>query len=159
MIGNVSKIFCFSFSNCIFVGLFEKNMKSYFLCLDFRVLSVFLFSVVVRVSSLLKIKIIFALVLYVKSSVFGICSRLFITNKSVSVEFVIDLLWFGKEGWSIIWICASSKLKVPSCGEAVVKGKEDVFASCCVRVWKIVDLPVFGNPARTHCMSAFFIPI
>ena len=23
---------------------------------------------------------------------------------------------------------------------------------------KIVDLPVFGNPARTHCMSAFFIP-
>ena len=27
-----------------------------------------------------------------------------------------------------------------------------------VRVLKIVDLPVFGNPARTHCMSAFLIP-
>ena len=23
---------------------------------------------------------------------------------------------------------------------------------------KIVDLPVFGKPARTHCISAFFIP-
>ncbi len=34
----------------------------------------------------------------------------------------------------------------------------EVFAFCFVRVLKIVDLPVFGNPARTHCMSAFFIP-
>lgn len=23
---------------------------------------------------------------------------------------------------------------------------------------KIVDFPEFGNPARTHCISAFFIP-
>jgi len=39
---------------------------------------------------------------------------------------------------------------VNSCGE--------VFAFWRVRVLKIVDLPVFGNPARTHCMSAFLIP-
>lgn len=34
----------------------------------------------------------------------------------------------------------------------------DILVCCFVRVWNIVDFPVFGNPARTHCMSAFFIP-
>ena len=33
-----------------------------------------------------------------------------------------------------------------------------IFVSRFVRVLKIVDLPVFGNPRRTHCIPAFLIP-
>ena len=34
----------------------------------------------------------------------------------------------------------------------------DIFGLSPVRVLNIVDLPTFGNPVRTHCMSAFLIP-
>lgn len=58
----------------------------------------------------------------------------------------------------MICIFVSSKLKVPSCGLYVVNGCGDIFGFRFVRVLKIVDLPVFGSPTRTHWMSAFFIP-
>ena len=34
----------------------------------------------------------------------------------MSVELIRDLSWFGNAGVSMIWICASSWWKVPSCG-------------------------------------------
>lgn len=126
--------------------------------LEFRVARIFLFSVSESKSSLLKTRIIFAFALYVKSSDFRICSMLSTTKRRVSVEFNRDLSWFGKEGMSINWICASSKLKVPSWGQYVVNRCGEILVSCLVRVLNIVDFPVFGNPVRTHCMSAFFIP-
>ena len=79
-------------------------------------------------------------------------------RRRVSVELIRDLSWCGKAGVSMIWIGASSNLNVPSWGWNVVNGCGDIFGFRFVRVLKIVDLPVFGNPARTHCMSAFFIP-
>ncbi len=88
----------------------------YFLYFDFRVASIFLFSFSEKVSSLLKIKIIFALLWCRCCSVFWICSRLSMTRRSVSVEFMSDLSWLGKEGASMIWIEVSSNLNVPSCG-------------------------------------------
>ena len=40
----------------------------------------------------------------------------------------------------------------------MVKGWGEVFASWFVRALKRDDLPVFGNPMRIACISAFFIP-
>jgi len=57
----VLKIICLSSWSFSFVGLFEKKMWLYFLYFDFRVASIFRFSF--RVSSLLKIRIVFALVM------------------------------------------------------------------------------------------------
>lgn len=34
----------------------------------------------------------------------------------------------------------------------------DVFTLSPVNLLKRVDFPVFGNPTRMHCMSAFLIP-
>jgi len=101
---------------------------------------------------------VFAFVRYVKGSDFFIWSRLSITRSRVSVELIRDLSWFGNAGMSMIWIGASSWWKVPSCGWYVVKLWGEILVSCFVRVLNIVDFPTFGNPARTHCMSAFFIP-
>ena len=78
--------------------------------------------------------------------------------RRVSVELTRDLFWFGIGASSMIWIGVSSNLKIPICGSWVVNGCGDIFGFRFVRVLKIVDLPVFGNPARTHCMSAFLIP-
>ncbi len=39
-----------------------------------------------------------------------------------------------------------------------MNGCGDIFGFNPVRILKIVDLPVFGNPVRTHCMLAFLIP-
>lgn len=39
-----------------------------------------------------------------------------------------------------------------------MNGCGDIFVFSFVRVLNIVDLPVFGNPARMHCISAFLIP-
>jgi len=79
-------------------------------------------------------------------------------RRRVSVELIRDLSWCGKAGVSMIWIGASSNLNVPSWGWYVVNECRDIFVSCLVNILKIVDLPVFGKPARTHCMSAFLIP-
>ena len=76
----------------------------------------------------------------------------------VSVELIRDLSWWGNAGVSIICIGASSNLNVLSWGWNVVNGCGDIFGFRFVRVLKIDDFPVFGNPARTHCMSAFLIP-
>ena len=40
-----------------------------------------------------------------------------------------------------------------------MNGCGDILASRFVRVLNIVDLPVFGNPIRMHCISAFLIPV
>jgi len=77
----------------------------------------------------------------------------------VSVELIRDLSWFGKGGMSMICIGASSKWNVPSCGLKVVNWWGDIFVSCFVNVLNRVDFPEFVNPARTTCMSAFFIPV
>lgn len=122
------------FSNSSLVGFSWKSRKEYFLNLDFRVASSFLSSVGESKFVLLKIKIIFALVRYRISSDFGIWSRESITSRSVSVPFVSDLSWFGKEGWSMIWICASSKLKVPSWMFFVVNSTGDILVGCWERV-------------------------
>ena len=79
-----------------------------FLCFDFRVASIFRFSFSDSKSSLLKIRISFALVLYRCCSACFICSILSTTNMSVSVELISDLSWLGNEGVSMIWIGASS---------------------------------------------------
>ena len=63
--GKVLKIFCVRFRSCVCVGLLEKKVWSRFLCFDFRVASIFLFSFSGRRFSLLKIRISFALVLYI----------------------------------------------------------------------------------------------
>lgn len=39
-----------------------------------------------------------------------------------------------------------------------MNGCGDIFVDCFVRVLNMLDFPVFGKPARTTCMSAFFIP-
>lgn len=130
----------------------------YFLYFEFRVASVFLFSFSGSESSLLKIKIIFALLWRKCCSACWICPRLSTITRRVSVELISDLLWLGKDGVSMIWIGVSSNLNVPSCGSRVVNGKGDILGFRFVRVLKIVDLPVFGNPTRTHCISAFLIP-
>ena len=100
----------------VLFGSCEKKIWLYFLYFDFRVASIFLFSFSCSKSSLLKMRIIFALVWFRYFSASLICSSLSTTNSSVSVELIRDLLWLGKEGVSMIWICASSNLNVPSCG-------------------------------------------
>ena len=92
------------------------------------------------------------------SSDVGIWDRLSIIRRRVSVPFVSDLSWFGNGGWSIIWIVASSKLHVPSRILDVVNSIGEILVFRFVSLLKIVDLPVFVNPAMTTCMSAFLIP-
>ena len=116
MIGKVLNIFCVSSLSFVFVGLLEKRMWLYFLCFDFRVASIFRFSFSVIASSLLRIRIFFALVWEVYCSDFWIWFRLSMTTRIVSVELIRDLLWCGYGGVSMIWIGASSNLNVPSCG-------------------------------------------
>jgi len=116
MTGKVLNIFCLSSWSFAFVGLFEKKICWYFLCFDFRVASIFRFSFSGIKSSLLKIRIIFALVWGRYCSDFWIWSRLSTERRRVSVELIRDLSWFGNGGVSMIWIGASSNLNVPSCG-------------------------------------------
>lgn len=139
-------------------GFWWKRRNEYFLNLDFSVAVSFLNSVGESKSVLLKIKIVLALVRYRISSAFGIWFRLSIIRRSVSVPFVRDLSWFGKAGWSISWIVASSKLKVPSWTVEVVNSIGEILVSRLESILNIVDFPVFGKPAKTTCMSAFLIP-
>lgn len=37
-------------------------------------------------------------------------------------------------------------------------GEVFAFGFCLVKMLNIVVFPVFGNPRRVHCISAFFIP-
>ncbi len=76
---------------------------------------------------------------------------------TVSAELITDLLCAGNGASSMIWIGASSYIIIPSNGRKVVKGCSEVFALFPVNVLNIVDFPVFGNPARIHCIGAFFI--
>jgi len=80
------------------------------------------------------------------------------TRRIVSVAFTRDLSCAGKAGKSISCILTSSYFIVPSWGWCVVNSWGEIFVFCSVNISNRVDFPVFVNPVRIVCMSAFFTP-